>query len=291
VQTARAAFSAVAVVVAVGCGLDVLGTGPEGGGASPSLDGSGDATVVDPDASGGDGAASLDGGDGAAILLPPVDGGSDAPTGLPGFCAGQTKPYFACWDFDDVEPGGATGFTSSVGAGGKIDVAYEGTNHVLEAMLPTAAAARTAWVGRGITGFGALAARYELTFAFGVRQSSLAYVVMGALWATTTNTANVFGVASYGSGKTVDMLLPDHSAQRLSAPAGTSWHQASVTLVPSGMSMAATVVVDGVTVQNETVTVGPPASTNVDVRFGTYFTGPDNGGVSVVFDDIVVRTP
>jgi hypothetical protein len=145
-------------------------------------------------------------------------------------------------------------------------------------------------VSRAITGVGAFAARYELSFAFGVRQSSLAYVVLGAFWATTSSTAHVFGAASHTNGSAIDMTLPDLSAARLSAPSGPAWHNASVTLVPKGATMQATLVVDGVVLEDEKVNVGPPGSTSVDARFGTYFTGADQGEVTVVFDDIVVRT-
>lgn len=281
------AFGALgALVSAAACGLDVLGSGPASGPPS-SLDGE-----VPAEGGGADAASGPDGGyDGEVILLPPVDGGTDGPTGLPGFCAGQTTPYFACWDFDDVAPGGDAGFTSTVIAGGTMDVALEGANHVLQATLPTAAIARNQWVSRAITGFGALAPRYELRFVFGVRQSSLAYLVLGALWATTTSTANTFGAASYTQGKAVDMISPDRSAQRLSVQPGPAWHQANVTLVPNGANMLVTVVVDGVTLQDEKVNVGPPGGTSVDVRLGAYYTGPDNGGATLVFDDIVVRMP
>lgn len=270
----------------------MLGAGPETTDETPDDAGLGD------EARGTDGALGADAAnddadidiDGSVIVLPPVDGGTDGPTGLPGFCESQTTPFFACWDFDDVEPGGDTGFDGTTNAGGSIDVALEGTNHVLQATLPTAAASRTAHVRRNITSAGALAARYELSFLFGVRQSTLAYVALGALWATTDDTAHVVGAATYAKGKFIDMLLPDMSAPRLAAMPGTTWHAATVTLVPQGATILSTVQVDGVSVEDQKRNVGPASGTNVDVRLGTYFTGLDNGGVTVVFDDIIVRT-
>ena len=265
---------AFALVAGVGCGFDALGTG----GASPSNGdgGNGDATSGD--------AAS----ESSVVLLPPVDGGTDAPIGQPGFCASQSA-YFACWDFDDVMPGGDAGFAGATNATGVIDVALEGTNHVLRATLPVASAPRNSWLSQAITGFGQLANSYELDLKIGVRQSSMSYAVLGALWTTTPSNAHPVGAASYSLGTAIDMVAPDTTIARLAAPSGNAWHQAKVTLSGPANAMHGVVVVDGVTIGDELFIAGGQGATSIDVRLGAYYTGAENGGITAVFDDIVIR--
>jgi len=274
------------MAAAAGCGLDVVATGSAGGGLSPESgtpsEGSADGNVT------ADG--SIEQTEGSVVYLPPVDGGANGPTGMPGFCAGQTS-YVACWDFDDVGAGGDAGFPEVTPAGGTIDVALEGTNHVLQVTLPTTASTRNAYVRYPITSFGQLRPHYQLEMKFGVRQSTLDYDVLGALWALTPGAIYPVGVASYQSAF-LDMVAPDMSVNRLTAPTGTTWHTAKITLDGPTTAMHGVVVVDGVvTLGDQTFDTNAPTQTGIDLRLGAYFTSTNNAGVTAVFDEIVVRAP
>jgi hypothetical protein len=290
VSRRRRAAVLLSSAIAAGCGFEAIGTGPAA--APPSNEG-GPIGTPDGDI---DADITVDGAgepsEGSVVFLPPVDGGADGPTGLPGFCASQ-MPYAACWDFDNTLAGGDAGFPDTTNGGGStFDVVLEGANPVLQAKLPTATGTRNAWVRYAITGFGQLRPRYQLDYKFGVRQSSLDYVVIGALWATTPTKSFTIGVASYTSGGFLDMVSPDLSAARLTSAAGPLWHTATVTIEGPANAMHAVVLVDGVAkVDDETFDAGSQSNTSIDLRLGAYYTSGGNGGITFVFDDIVLRAP
>jgi hypothetical protein len=288
-RTSRGALLlAASIAVAAGCGLDAIATGPAAAvapgeaGANPASDADVDSDItVD---------GSSEPSEGSVVFLPPVDGGADGPTGLPGFCASQAL-YVACWDFDNALPGGDAGFSDMTGGAGSFDIALEGANAVLQATLPTSNTTRNAWVRYPITNFGQLRGSYQLDYKFGVRQSSIDYVVLGALWATTVSKASTVGVASYNKGAFLDMVSPDQSPARLTATPGPLWHTASITLDGPASALHGVVTIDGaVKVDDETINAGTQSGTGIDLRLGAYYTF-GNGGITVVFDDIVVRAP
>jgi hypothetical protein len=214
------------------------------------------------------------------------DATSEVPTTGPGFCAAQTAPFIGCWDFDGVTAGGDAGFVTHID-NGAITVIAEGENHALQVTVPDMSGSRNTYARLRVGDIVARDGRvYDLTFRFSVRQSSLDFAGLGALFVVSSTTARTVGAASYGKGSFVDGY-PPQSGAKVTFPASTEWHVARARLASYLADLRGTVVVDSMVVDDQSFA---QTMSGVDIKLGIYDTSAaPPGAMEVVFDDVILR--
>jgi hypothetical protein len=130
-------------------------------------------------------------------------------------------------------------------------------------------------------------ARYELSYDFDVLSSSVTYAALGTFAFFGTDYSSYPGVGLYGNelGATPD---PNASPPRVTTNVLGTWHHV-VTTVDRASGYRPVVAIDG-------MPVGAPVATEVgttivvSIQVGAFFTGPQEGAVKIVYDNVVVRT-
>lgn len=271
----------------VACGLDVVGTYGAGGTGAAASD------------AGSEGGPVGDGSGGQSNVLPLVDAGTnpDAATALdaspsPGFCAGQTVPFVYCNDFEQL----VVGFARQRATGGSIVVeAPDATgNHALRVKVDDGEDTRNVYVTEALTRLSSMAeSGYDVTYAFSVRSSSLGFAVLGG--PHLTDDPGATGGEALGLGLYDDGLRLDYARSgdlpSIYWPPGVSWHSAWIRhgKAPFGGDPFVQIVIDGVLVALDRVKKEEEFGALV-LRLGGYFTSKDQGGLDVLFDDVLVRT-
>lgn len=276
----------LAFAALVACGLDVIGTYGANGTVT-SADGGGDATT----------GSAEDGGQ--SSVLPLVEAGTspDAATALdasptPGFCAGQTVPFVYCNDFETL----VVGFARQRATGGSIVVDDPDAtgNHALRVKVDDGADTRNVYVTEALTRLPEMAENgYDVTYAFSVRSSSLGFAVLGGPHLADDPGATggeALGLAVYDDGVRLDYARSG-DLPSVYWPPGATWHSAWVRhgKAPFGGDPFVQVVIDGVLVGLDRVKKEEDFAALV-LRLGGYATSKDQGGLDVLFDDVLVRT-
>lgn len=283
---AAVVFAAAASVICA-CGLEVIGTFVPGASGDAGTSDGGAPPVGDGGGPGGEGLPLLDAGtspDAASVL----DAGP-----APGFCAAQPAGWVYCNDFET----GVIGFDSNRqrNQGGGIDLeTTTGGNLALRVRVDDGTAARSVYVTtEPLTTLGVMAETgYDTTFVFSVRQSSLAYAVLGGPLLSTGPgvTAGVaLGIAAFDDGVRLD-LAGKGTFPSVYWPPGDVWHSAWIRhgKAPFGAPFVQ-VVVDGIVVALERVENEASFATLV-LRLGGYFTSENEGTLEVLYDNVLVRT-
>jgi hypothetical protein len=196
---------------------------------------------------------------------------SDAPVDARAAC--DSADVDVCFDFEGPESVGALFPELSSPGALRIELESSGSpNHVLR----VDGVERYAFRGlpRGPA---------ELRFRFRVEDAQAVYCVVGAFFHSFGGGGGAAnGVALYGRGERVGP--EDGTGQTLLSIAKGQWHDASVRV--EGSPLRATTSVNGQAFQSTSVDTTAP---EFGIRFGAFFCDKSSGGITVAFDDIVVR--